>query len=140
MKPFYFNIKHLLRQSDQGVEYNRLLERNLRQSNFLDFESLCIRSAEKVWQIRVDLNVLNNDGNILDCANIALICSISHYRLPDVSVSGDEIRIVLIHFSKSKLRMILILFYCHHLVFPRRTKSSSINDFTHTIDNYFCLF
>ena len=89
----------ILRQSDQSVELNRLLERNLKQSNFLDFESLCIRAAEKVWQIRVDLNVLNNDGNILDCANIALICSICHYRLPDVGVTGEEIKIV----SKSNI-------------------------------------
>ncbi len=89
---FFLFDKH--RQSDQSVELNRLLERNLRQSNFMDFESLCIRAAEKVWQIRVDLNVLNNDGNMLDCANIALICSISNYRLPDVSVTGEEIKIV----------------------------------------------
>jgi len=81
------------KQSDQGVELNRLLERNLKQSNFMDFESLCIRGAEKVWQIRVDLNVLNNDGNILDCANLALICAIAHYRLLDVGVMGDQIRI-----------------------------------------------
>lgn len=48
----------------------------------------------KVWQIRVDLNVLNFDGNILDCANVALICSMAHFRLPEVSVVGDEIKIV----------------------------------------------
>jgi exosome complex component RRP45 len=74
---------------------NRLLEKNVKQSRFLDIETLCIRAGEKVWQIRVDLNVLNHDGNILDCANIALVCSIAHFRLPDVSVVGDEIKIVI---------------------------------------------
>lgn len=74
---------------------NRLLERNLRQSRFLDVETLCIRAGEKVWQIRVDMNVLNHDGNILDCANIAVICAVSHFRLPEVSVTGDEIKIVI---------------------------------------------
>ena len=83
-----------LRQSDQSVELNRLLERNVKQSRFLDVESLCIRGGEKVWQIRVDLNVLNHDGNILDCANIALVCAVAHFRLPEVSVIGDEIKIV----------------------------------------------
>ena len=82
------------RQTDQSVELNRLLERNIRQSNFLDVESLCIRAGEKVLNIRVDVNVLNHDGNILDCANIAIICALYHYRLPDVSVDGDQIRIV----------------------------------------------
>ncbi|CAF0706410.1 unnamed protein product [Brachionus calyciflorus] len=81
------------KQSDQGVELNRLLEKNLKQSRFLDIETLCIRAGEKVWQIRIDLNVLNYEGNILDCANIAVICAVSHFRLPEVSVTGDQIKI-----------------------------------------------
>jgi len=81
------------KQSDQSVELNRLLERNIKQSRCLDVESLCIRAGEKVWQIRVDLNVLNHDGNILDCANMALIASLAHFKLPEVSVTGDEIKI-----------------------------------------------
>lgn len=82
------------RQSDQSIELNRLLERNLKQSRFMDFESLCLRAGEKVWQIRVDLNVLNYDGNILDCANLALICAVAHFRLPEVSITGDQVKIV----------------------------------------------
>lgn len=82
------------KQSDYAVELNRLLERNVKQSRCLDIEALCIRAGEKVWQIRVDLNVLNHDGNILDCANIALICALSHYRLSEVSVTGDQIKIL----------------------------------------------
>ena len=83
------------RQNEQSVELNRLLERNVKQSRFLDVEALCIRAGEKVWQIRVDLNVVNHDGNILDCANVALICAISHFRLLEVSVTGDLIKIVI---------------------------------------------
>lgn len=82
------------RQTEQSVELNRLLEKNVKQSRFLDIETMCIRAGEKVWQIRVDMNVLNHDGNILDCANIALVCAIAHFRLPEVSVIGDEIKIV----------------------------------------------
>ena len=74
------------------------MERNIKQSRFLDIESLCIRGGEKVWQIRVDLNVLNHDGNILDCANVAVICAMAHFRLPEVSVIGDEIKIVINYF------------------------------------------
>jgi exosome complex component RRP45 len=70
------------------------LEKNVKQSRFLDIETLCIRAGEKVWQIRADLNVLNHDGNILDCANLALVSAVAHYRLAEVSVTGDEIKIV----------------------------------------------
>ena len=80
------------------------MEKNVKQSRFLDVESLCIRAGEKVWQIRVDLNVLNHDGNILDCANIALVCAISHFRLAEVSVTGSDIKIVNLNLNKTLFR------------------------------------
>lgn len=35
-------------------------------NNFImhTFQSLCIKAEEKVWGIRVDLNVLNHEGNL----------------------------------------------------------------------------
>ncbi|CAF2757517.1 unnamed protein product [Rotaria sp. Silwood2] len=74
-------------------ELNGILEQNIRHSNCLDLESLCINSGELVWSIKIDLTVLNNCGNILDCANIATLCSLYHFRLPEVSVHGSEIRV-----------------------------------------------
>nr|KAF6400949.1 exosome component 9 [Rousettus aegyptiacus] len=46
---------------------------------------------QKVWQIRVDLHLLNHDGNIIDAASIAAIVALCHFRRPDVSVQGDEV-------------------------------------------------
>ncbi|CAF0870801.1 unnamed protein product [Adineta ricciae] len=74
-------------------ELNGILEQNIRQSNCVDLESLCINAGELVWSIKIDLTVLNNCGNILDCANIATLCSLYHYRLPEVSVHGSDIRV-----------------------------------------------
>ncbi|XP_020863934.1 exosome complex component RRP45 isoform X2 [Phascolarctos cinereus] len=79
------------RQSDLLVKLNRLLERCLRNSKCIDTESLCVVAGEKVWQIRVDLHLLNHDGNIVDAASIAAIVALCHFRRPDVSVQGDEI-------------------------------------------------
>ncbi|XP_014674716.1 PREDICTED: exosome complex component RRP45-like isoform X2 [Priapulus caudatus] len=81
------------KQSDYGVEVNRALERLLRDSLCIDLESLCIMSGEKVWQIRVDVHVLNHDGNLIDCSSIAAIAALSHFRRPDVTVSGEEVTI-----------------------------------------------
>lgn len=47
--------------------------------------------VKKVWQIRVDLHLLNHDGNIIDAASIAAIVALCHFRRPDVSVQGDEV-------------------------------------------------
>jgi exosome complex component RRP45 len=67
-----------------------MLERNIVLSRCLDVESLCIRAGEKVWCIRVDVNVLNYEGNILDCANIAVLCSLAHFKLPEVTFTDDN--------------------------------------------------
>ncbi|XP_061165379.1 exosome complex component RRP45-like [Saccostrea echinata] len=87
------------RMSELGVEINRLLERCLRESRCVDTESLCIISGEKVWQIRVDVNVMNHDGNIVDCSSIAAISALAHFRRPDVTVDGNE---VIVHPSDEK--------------------------------------
>ncbi|XP_002745482.1 exosome complex component RRP45 [Callithrix jacchus] len=79
------------RQSDLLVKLNRLLERCLRNSKCIDTESLCVVAGEKVWQIRVDLHLLNHDGNIIDAASVAAIVALCHFRRPDVSVQGDEV-------------------------------------------------
>ncbi|XP_037753066.1 exosome complex component RRP45 isoform X4 [Chelonia mydas] len=79
------------RQSDLLVKLNRLLERCLRNSKCIDTESLCVVAGVKVWQIRVDLHLLNHDGNIIDAASIAAIVALCHFRRPDVSVQGEEV-------------------------------------------------
>ncbi|XP_042195075.1 exosome complex component RRP45 isoform X2 [Callorhinchus milii] len=81
------------RQSELLVKLNRLLERCLRNSKCIDTESLCVVAGEKVWQIRVDLHLLNHDGNIIDAASIAAIVSLSHFRRPDVSIQGEEVTV-----------------------------------------------
>ncbi|XP_072525995.1 exosome complex component RRP45 [Salminus brasiliensis] len=81
------------RQSELLVTLNRQLERCLRNSKCIDTESLCVVSGEKVWQIRVDVHVLNHDGNLMDAASIAAISALCHFRRPDVAIQGRDITI-----------------------------------------------
>ncbi|KAJ8986092.1 hypothetical protein NQ317_003387 [Molorchus minor] len=78
------------RQSDLSVQLNRLLEKCLKDSKAVDLESLCIKMNEKVWALRLDINVLNHEGNILDCASIAALAALAHFRRPDVTSDGEE--------------------------------------------------
>uniref|UniRef100_A0A669CN31 Exosome complex component RRP45 n=1 Tax=Oreochromis niloticus TaxID=8128 RepID=A0A669CN31_ORENI len=82
-----------VRQSELSVKLNRQLERCLRNSKCIDTESLCVVSGEKVWQIRVDVHTLNNDGNLMDAASIAAITALCHFRRPDVSTQGQEVTV-----------------------------------------------
>lgn len=53
------------KSSDESVQINRIIERALKDSRCVDLESLCITADEKVWILRVDMNVLNHDGNVV---------------------------------------------------------------------------
>ncbi|NXO04742.1 EXOS9 protein, partial [Rhinopomastus cyanomelas] len=81
------------RQPELLVKLNRLIERCLRNSRCIDTESLCVVAGEKVWQIRLDLHLLNHDGNIVDAASIAGIVALCHFRRPDVSVQGEDVTV-----------------------------------------------
>ncbi|XP_057699359.1 exosome complex component RRP45 isoform X1 [Corythoichthys intestinalis] len=81
------------RQSELSVKLNRQLERCLRNSKCIDTESLCVVSGEKVWQIRVDVHLLNHDGNLMDAASIAAVTALCHFRRPDVGIQGDEVTV-----------------------------------------------
>lgn len=79
------------RMSEVGVQLNRILERAIKDSGCVDLESLCLVADEKVWQLRVDINVLNHEGNVIDCASIAALTALAHFKRPDVSLNGEEV-------------------------------------------------
>ncbi|XP_053698088.1 exosome complex component RRP45 [Sabethes cyaneus] len=79
------------RQSEASVQLNRILERAIKDSGCVDLESLCLVADEKVWNLRVDVNVLNHEGNIIDCASVAALTALAHFKRPDVSLNGEEV-------------------------------------------------
>lgn len=81
------------RLGDYGVEVGRLLERCIRDSRCVDLESLCIVSGEKVWALRIDAQVLNHEGNIVECAGVAAMAALAHFRRPDVTVIGTDVTV-----------------------------------------------
>ncbi|KAJ3151411.1 Exosome complex component RRP45 [Geranomyces michiganensis] len=71
----------------------RVLERALKGSRAVDAEGLCIVAGEKVWQITVDVRVLDHEGNIVDCACIAAVAGLMHFKRPDVTVLGEDVTV-----------------------------------------------
>ena len=47
-----------------------------------------------MWQLRLSLHFLADDGNLLDCAALAAMGALKHFRKPDIEVLGDEVIIV----------------------------------------------
>ncbi|KAJ1550107.1 hypothetical protein HK096_008714, partial [Nowakowskiella sp. JEL0078] len=92
------------RFSDEEVMVSRLLEKAFKKSRAVDTEGLCIVAGEKVvipsfqfgiivWSVRIDIHILDHDGNLIDCACIATVSALLHFKRPDVSVSGDVVTV-----------------------------------------------
>ncbi|KAI8049592.1 ribosomal protein S5 domain 2-type protein [Syncephalis plumigaleata] len=81
------------RLSEEEVLVTRVLEKAIRQSRAVDTESLCILAGEKVWSIRVDIHVLDHYGNLIDCATMAAMAALLHFRRPDVTIVGEDVTV-----------------------------------------------
>lgn len=61
----FINVEMGSQQNEACIVVTRILERTIRDSRCIDQESLCIIAEEKVWNLRVDITVLNNEGNVI---------------------------------------------------------------------------
>ena len=90
-----------------------MLDKVLRRSDTVDKESLCVLAGQRVrhsfpsehaydgslcaaqvWHIRLTIHVLADAGNMVDCACLAGIVALKHFRRPEVEVVGDEVTVV----------------------------------------------
>lgn len=78
------------RNSTEEVLINRIIEKSIRKSNALDLESLCIINGEKVWLIRVDINILNYDGNLIDAACFGTMIGLLSFKLPNYEIEPNQ--------------------------------------------------
>ncbi|XP_043065485.1 exosome complex component RRP45 [Drosophila ficusphila] len=95
----------------RSLTLNSLLERTFRSSRCVDLESLCVAAEQHVWCIRVDINVLNHDGNLYDASTIATLAALMHFRRPDVTFADDDLRIY-----TEKEREFIPLLFLHYPV------------------------
>ncbi|VDB87089.1 unnamed protein product [Peniophora sp. CBMAI 1063] len=99
------------RTSEEEAMLVRMLDKVLRRSDVVDKEALCVQASERVWHIRLTIHCLADAGNLIDCACMAGVVALKHYRRPEVEVVGDE---VTIHPPESRAPVPLTL---HHMPF-----------------------
>ncbi|MEM7813946.1 MAG: exosome complex protein Rrp42 [Candidatus Aenigmatarchaeota archaeon] len=75
---------------EEAIELARVVDRAIRESKCIDMKRLCIKAGEVVWMIYVDIDVLNDDGNLIDAACIAAVAALASARLPKLVVDGDK--------------------------------------------------
>ncbi|MFH1585683.1 MAG: exosome complex protein Rrp42 [archaeon] len=65
-----------------AIELGRVTDRGIRESKFIQFDKLCIKKGEKVWTVFIDVYSINDDGNLLDAANIGAIAALKDAKIP----------------------------------------------------------
>jgi len=74
---------------EKAIELSRVVDRGIRESGAIDVEKLCITPKEKVWTVFIDVQILNYDGNLIDCCSLAAVAALSNAKFP--TLNGDEI-------------------------------------------------
>jgi len=72
----------------ESIELARVVDRGIREAGALDMKKLCIKKGEKVWMVFVDINILDNYGNLLDAASIAATAALSNAVFPALDKEG----------------------------------------------------
>lgn len=73
------------------IEFGRVLDRGIRESKFIQFDKLCIKEGEKVWNVFVDVYTINDDGNLLDAAGIAAVIALKNAEIPKYDEKEDKV-------------------------------------------------
>jgi exosome complex component RRP42 len=76
--------------SPEAIELGRVIDRGIRAANMIDSKHLGI-DDEKVWEVFVDIYVLNYDGNLFDAGMLAAAAALSSARMPKYDKEKDEV-------------------------------------------------
>jgi len=87
---------------EDATELARIVDRGIRESGCIDLEKLCIKEGEKAWQIFVDIQIINHDGNLIDASALAAVAALRVTRVPkleDDKIIRDktEMKLPLLH-------------------------------------------
>ena len=70
--------------SINAIEYSRLVDRAIRESNIIDMKKLCIEEGEKAWGVLIDIVPVNVEGNLFDAFALAALAALKDTTFPKV--------------------------------------------------------
>lgn len=74
-----------------SIEIGRLTDRTIRESKFIEMEKLCIKEGEKVWAVFIDVYSLNDDGNLIDAAEIGAVAALKDAKIPKYDEEAERV-------------------------------------------------
>ena len=79
--------------SEMRIEIQSFIDKVLKSSRATDREGLCIIQGKLAWSLTVEMQLLNDDGNLIDAFFLASILALKNTRLPEVSMKNEDIMI-----------------------------------------------
>mmetsp|Transcript_14954 Transcript_14954/g.23436 ORF Transcript_14954/g.23436 Transcript_14954/m.23436 type:complete len:294 (-) Transcript_14954:10-891(-) len=77
------------------------LEQCIRSSGIVDVSSFVYVPGKTVGSLRVDLTILSDDGNTIDCCSVAAQAALRHFRCHEIAVS--EQNEIIVHRDKDPI-------------------------------------
>jgi len=74
---------------EDAIELARVVDRGIRESKAIDTEKLCIKPGELVRIVFVDIQVLDDGGNLIDACGIGAITALKCARMPVYDEDGN---------------------------------------------------
>lgn len=78
------------RPGEEAIELGRVVDRAIRESKCLDTKKLCLKAEEAVWMIYIDMDVINDAGNLIDAACLAATAALASVKMPKVVKEGEK--------------------------------------------------
>lgn len=67
-----------------AIELARVVDRGIRHSGYIDMQRLAVDPGSSAYVLWVDIYVVNDDGNLIDAANMASVLALAHTSLPGI--------------------------------------------------------
>ena len=72
---------------ERAVELARIIDRSLRDVRAIDLSKMVITPGRKVWNIFIDIYVVDYDGNMIDASSIATMLALLTAKIPKASTT-----------------------------------------------------
>ena len=76
---------------EESIELARIVDRAIRESKAIDFKKLCLKPEENVWMVYIDIDILDDDGNLFDAACLAAVAALKNAKIPELDEKQNPV-------------------------------------------------
>ena len=69
---------------ENATELARVVDRGIRESECIDLKSISLLDSEKVLSLYIDIHIINDCGNLIDCSFLAALAALMDSKIPKV--------------------------------------------------------